>query len=61
MADEDEVEFTIHTSEDGCTVTVTIAAKHELTYQDLLENLDFCYRELKRAFDQKTKPGVLEH
>lgn len=57
----DEVEFQVRTSEDGKTITIEITAQHELSYQDLLENLIFCYHELKRAYDQKEKLDVNEH
>ena len=56
-----EVEFEVATSDDAKVVTITMTAKREITFQELLENLDMCYRELKRAYEQKKKPGVREH
>ena len=63
MKDESpvEAEVRIETSKDGKTVTIIIDQTTEQTFVDLLENIDFIYKELKRAYDQKSKPGVKTH
>jgi hypothetical protein len=51
---DDKVTISLTNSEDKKTVTMVISSPVAISYKELLEHLDFCYHELKRALEQRS-------